>query len=161
MTGRAAPADPTASRSTTLATDDGRLITLELPAATSDADAPRDFIADHWVDLAAASHLGFKRFGIGAVVVQAREQRHEGVEMPFDAHDMHYARDHGPWMQDREAQLPAAWLDAQLQRYDPRTTALLLFPSDGNRTDAPVTACAASGEPAPPEAFQQVRAQQN
>lgn len=115
------------------------------------------FIVDHWADLAAAGFLGFKRFGIGTVVVRTRDRKAE-VSHDFQAHTISYMPDSSPWISQHEAQAPADWLDGQLQSYDPNASAIVLF---ANGDDEAMRAYTVEGTPPPPRAFALSRAQYN
>lgn len=144
------------SRTTTFLDDDANLFTVAVPRGSppGDEEADHSFIADHWLDLAAASYMGFKRLGIGAVVVQERPSQSDVVGL--DAHALGYAPADGAWLDDRD-DLPLAWLDQQFQTYDPNAASLLLF-VDGI---APVRVYRVEGHPPPPEAFEAARSSMN
>lgn len=148
------------SRTTTLVDEDGNEFAIHAPR-TSEVDRDREsshhkLIVAHWTDVAAASFLGFKRYGIGAVIVQERDSRAEGVEHDFEAHSLSYAPANSTWIAERSDRAGSAWLDEQFQSYDPNDTALVLFPDDGT-----LHVYAVNGTPAPPHAFKLARAQYN
>jgi hypothetical protein len=147
------------TRTTTYPADDGGLTTIHAPASAPDdprAADHHDLLVTHWAEIAAASYFGFKRLGIGAVVVQPRASQ-SGLET-LETRKLAYCRDNSPWLRRHEDALPAAWLDDRLQTYDPNTTALVLVTAEG---DADPRAYAVEGAPAPPEAFQHAQASRN
>jgi hypothetical protein len=113
-------------------------------------------IVGHWQDIAAASYLGFKRYGIGAVIVQERDSRADEVEHDFEAHSLSYAPANSSWVVERSNGSAGRWLDDQFQTYDPNDTALILFADNGT-----LYAYAVEGTPSPPYAFKITRAQYN
>lgn len=151
------------SRTTTYPAGDGDLTTIHAPETTPNdalAAAHHDLLVEHWTEIAAASYFGFKRFGIGAVVIQPREGQSDAHA--FDTHRLAYCRDSSPWLRQQKDALPADWLDDQLQSYDPNTTVLVLITTENSGGDAPeARVYAAEATPAPPEAFQIARASQN
>lgn len=147
-----------ASRTTTFIDDDAQMFTVRAPAHIPEAaieSSHHDFIADHWVDLAAASYMGFQRLGIGLVVVQERPSVDEAVQM--EAHTIGYAQADGMWIKNRAAHLPTEWMDTQLQSYDPNESVLALFVE----SEDVIRAYAVSAQPSPPNALHQARAQLN
>jgi len=148
------------SRTTTLVDEDGNEFVIHVPR---DLEVDREqvifhhkLIVAHWTDVAAASYLGFKRYGIGAVIVQERDSRAENVEHDFEAHSLSYAPANSTWIVERSDSTAGQWLDDQFQSYDPNDTALVLFPED----DA-LHVYAVEGTPEPPHAFKLARAQYN
>ena len=146
------------SRTTTFVDDAANLFTIAAPEGVPPdeyEETHRSFIADHWPDLAAASYMGFKRLGIGAVVVQERPSESDVADI--DAHSLGYARAEGAWLDQRESDLPTTWLDKQFQTYDPNTASLLLFVEG----EGAIRAYRAEGQPPPPEAFENTRSAMN
>lgn len=148
------------SRTTTLVDEEGNEFVLQTPRAPELDRAPETahhkLIVAHWTDVAAASYLGFKRYGIGAIIIQERDTRAEGVVHDFEAHSLSYAPAESTWIAERSAGTAGDWLNAQFQSYDPNATALVLFTVDGT-----LHAYAVDGIPAPPHAFKLARAQYN
>lgn len=147
-----------ASRTTTFIDDDAQLFTVRAPAHIPEAAVEsnhHDFISHHWVDLAAASYMGFQRLGIGLVVVQERPSVDDAVQM--EAHTLGYAQADGIWIKKRTEQLPTEWMDAQLQSYDPSESVLALFVE----SEDVIRAYAISAQPTPPDALRQARAPLN
>ena len=147
-----------ASRTTTFVDNDAQMFTVRAPAHVPESAIEsnhHDFIADHWVDLAAASYMGFQRLGIGLVVVQERPSVDEAVQI--EAHTIGYAQADGAWLTNRSDTLPVEWIDTQLQSYDPNDAVLALFVED----EATIRAYAVSAQPSPPDALHQARAQLN
>ncbi len=149
------------SRTTRFIDEDDNTFVIHAPANgaadTATKEEHHQLIVDHWPDLAAAGFLGFKRFGIGAVVVKQRDSQADAVEHDFEAHNVMYAPSDSAWMSDLDERTPADWLDAQFQSYDPNTTTVILFATGGER----LRAYAVEGTPAPPRAFALSRAQYN
>lgn len=148
------------SRTTTLVDEEGNAFVLHTPRAQeadrAQASSHHKLIVAHWTDVAAAAYLGFKRYGIGAVIVQERDTRAAGVEHDFEAHSLSYAPADSAWISNRSDETVEAWLDDRFQTYDPNDTALVLFPNDGT-----LHVYAVEGTPTPPLAFKLARAQYN
>lgn len=148
------------SRTTTLVDEDDNEFVVRTPRRTEDPTAEEPahhkMIVGHWQDIAAASYLGFKRYGIGAVIVQERDSRADDVEHDFEAHSLSYAPANSNWVVERSNGAAGRWLDDQFQTYDPNDTALILFADDGT-----LHAYAVEGTPSPPYAFKITRAQYN
>ncbi len=148
------------SRTTTLVDEEGNAFVVHTPRI-HEVDRAQEsrhhkLIVAHWTDVAAASYLGFKRYGIGAVIVQERDTRAEGVRHDFEAHSLSYAPANSTWIADRSDDALGAWLDDRFQTYDPNDMALVLFPSAGT-----LHVYAVEGTPSPPYAFKLARAQYN
>ena len=148
------------SHTTTLVDEEGNEFVIQTPRA-SEMDRPEErshhkLIVAHWTDVAAAAYLGFKRYGIGAVIVQERDSRAEGVQHDFEAHSLSYAPANSGWIVERSDTPAGKWLDDRFQSYDPNDTALILFPEGGT-----LHAYAVDGTPSPPHAFKLARAQYN
>lgn len=148
------------SRTTTLIDKDDNEFVVRTPRdgtdGAADEEAHHKLIVGHWQDIAAASYLGFKRYGIGAVIVQERDTRADEVQHDFEAHSLSYAPANSNWILERSDGPTGQWLDDQFQTYDPNDTALVLFTEDGT-----VYAYAVDGTPDPPYAFRLSRAQYN
>jgi hypothetical protein len=151
-------------RSTTLIDKNGNLITVGAPEdqPTNDPkeDAHHDFLIDHWMDVAAASYLGFKRHGIGAVVVEERDPATGRLDDMLSTHNLMYSPDAtwtGGWLKQQEERLPSQWLDTRFQSYDPNESAIVVM-ADG---DGSYRAYTVEGTPAPPRAFELVQARSN
>lgn len=149
------------SRTTRFIDEDENTFVIRAPSDSPAEDAIEEehhqLIIDTWSDLAAAGFLGFKRFGIGVVVVKDRSSAAQDVDHDFETHNIWYAPTGSPWMEEHEARTSAAWLDDQLQTYDPNAVVLILFMTD----DPLIRAYAVEGTPTPPQAFKLSRAQYN
>jgi hypothetical protein len=148
-------------RSTTLIDENGHFVTVKAPdgqlANDPKEDTHHDFLTDHWMDVAAASYLGFKRHGIGSVVVTERDQASGRLDDKLTTHNLMYSPADGGWMKRQEERLPAQWLDTRFQSYDPNESAIIIM-ADG---DGSLRVYAADGTPAPPRAFELVQARSN
>ena len=153
-----ADAPSPAPRTATYAAEEG-LIEITAPAAPAACETERahhQFIVAHWKRLAAAAFEGFRRYGIGVVIIEARE-RETDFEHPFTAHALAYATSLGLWTQTPPHSTDPDWLDEQFQTYEPRRAGLFLF-QGGPSAPRPYHA---AGTPAPPEAFRATRAPLN
>ncbi|WP_051141301.1 hypothetical protein [Salisaeta longa] len=150
-----------ADRTSTVINDQGQFITVGMPDHQPAEDrlerAHHDFITGHWMDIAAASFYGFKKIGIGAVVVAATDPATADVEHTMDTRKLMYAPDHGAWLDDRVTGPLAAWFTTKLQTYDPNTEALALMADD----DGTLRGYTVEGSPDPGTCFELVRARQN
>jgi len=149
-------------RRTSLINADGRFVTIRAPETFPEGDAKEaehhDFLGDHWMDVAAASYYGFKRYGIGAVVVADGDPAEAPIDHPFGARRLLYSPDGGRWLQDRpDDQLPVQWLDDRMQSYDPNAEAIVLMAD----TDGSVRTYAVESDPDPGTCFQLVRSRSN
>jgi hypothetical protein len=148
-------------RSTTLIDENGHMITVKAPEnqPTNDPkeDTHHDFLTDHWMDVAAASYLGFKRHGIGTVVVAERDQVSGRLNDMMSTHNLMYSPADGGWLKQQEERLPAQWLDTRFQSYDPNEAAVVVM-ADGDGSFRTYTV---KGTPAPPRAFELVNARSN
>lgn len=148
------------SRTTRFIDEDANTFVIHAPTEGPPADAVEEehhqLIIDHWPDFAAAGYLGFKRFGIGAVVVKPRDSQADEVEHDFEAHNVLYAPSDSHWIEDLDARASSDWLDDQFQTYDPNTTTLLFFTSSER-----IRIYAVEGTPEPPRAFALSRARYN
>lgn len=149
-------------RSTTLIDANGNFVTIKAPDAMPEGDAKEsehhDFLTDHWMDVAAASFYGFKRYGIGAVVVAEGDPAEATIDHPFGARKLLYSRDQGPWLQHASADgLPEDWLDERMQTYDPNASAVVIM-NDG---DGAIRVYVVNGDPDPQTCFELVRSRNN
>lgn|SRR6056297_2318217 len=148
-------------RSTTLIDANGHMVTVKTPedqpANDPKEDDHHDFLTDHWMDVAAASYLGFKRHGIGTVVVTPRDPAEGRVQDTVGMHNLMYSPASGGWLKQQADRLPADWLDTRFQSYDPNEAAIVVM-ADG---DGSVRAYAVNGTPAPPRSYELVNARQN
>lgn len=151
------------SRTTQFIDEDENTYLIHAPQYGPGADPAEEkhhqFIVDHWADLAAAGFLGFKRFGIGTVVIRARDSKAD-VDHDFQAHTISYVPTGSSWMHKHEAEAPTEWLEDQLQSYDPNASAIVLF-ANGTARDEAMRAYTVEGTPPPPRAFALSRAQYN
>lgn len=148
-------------RSTTLLATNGHLVTIKSPddQPTNDPkeDTHHDFLADHWMDVAAASYLGFRRHGIGTVVVTERDPATGRLDDLVKTHNLMYSPADGGWLKQQEERLPAQWLDTRFQSYDPNESAVvILADSDGS-----IRVYELQGTPPPPKAYELVEAHKN
>lgn len=109
------------------------------------------------MDAAAASYLGFKRHGIGSVVVTERDPASGRVDDMMKTHNLMYSPADGGWLKQQEEHLPDQWLDTRFQSYDPNESAIIVM-ADG---DGSLRVYAANGTPAPPRAYELVQARSN
>jgi len=148
-------------RSTTLIDANGHLITVKAPddQPTNDPkeDVHHDFLTDHWMDVAAASYLGFKRHGIGAVVVTQRDPARSAIHESIGTHKLLYSPAQRSWIEEQGDRLPEQWLDTQFQSYDPNERAIVVMVDE----DGSSRVYAVDGTPAPPRSFELVRSRQN
>ena len=112
------------------------------------------FIVDQWDRLGAAAYEGFRRFGVGAVVLQEDAERESPVEHPFAVYNVWYATSGSAWMRDRLKSDRAAWAEAQFETYDPREAGVLMFLREGEAARTYLVVAT----PTPPEAFERMRA---
>lgn len=146
--------------STTLIDENGHFITIEAPddALSGDAkeDEHHDFLVDHWMDVAAASYYGFKRYGIGIVVVSAGDPMEASIDTPFDARKLLYRPDRGAWNSGPE-DVTSDWARDKMQTYDPNSEAIVVMADD----DGSVRSYTVQGDPDPATCFELVRSRNN
>lgn len=139
----------------------GDLITITTPAYHLGnehvEDEQHQFITEHWRGLAAAAYEGFKKLGIGVVIVEEPDALQGDRQHPLAALTVQYAAQGGPWIHEAFAEDVLLWLDEQLQTYDPNEAGLLVF----LREDVHPRLYRVSGTPYPPQALRQVKAQLN
>lgn len=122
------------------------------------ASEHHQFIVSNWMTLAAAAYAGFRRHGIGVVVIEAPADR-ESPQHAFTRHDLAYATGLGGWRQPPPPHPASQWLEGQLQTYEPLEAGLFLFRNQD--TLHPPRPYHAIGTPTPPEAFEASRASFN
>jgi len=148
-------------RSTTLIDANGHVVTIKAPddQPTNDPkeDTHHDFLTDHWMDVAAASYLGFKRHGIGAVVVSQRDRANSAVHESIGTHKLLYSPAERSWIAGQDERLPRQWLDTRFQSYDPNETAVVVRADP----DGSTRVYAVEGTPAPPRCYELVNARKN
>lgn len=148
-------------RRTTLIDENGHLVTVKAPddqpINDPKEDAHHGFLTDHWMDVAAASYLGFKRHGIGTVVVTQRDPAASPIHESIGTRKLLYSPADGGWLKQQEERLPAEWLDTRFQSYAPNESALVVMADD----DGSLRVYAVSGTPAPPRSYELVQARQN
>jgi len=148
-------------RSTTLLDKSGHLVTIKAPddqpANDPKEDTHHDFLTDHWMDVAAASYLGFKRHGIGTVVVTERDPATGRLDDVIKTHNLMYSPADGGWLKQQEDRLPGPWLDTRFQSYDPNESAIAIL-VDG---DGSIRVYELEGTPSPPRAYEVVEARKN
>ncbi|MFN3597703.1 MAG: hypothetical protein ACK41D_10585 [Rubricoccaceae bacterium] len=119
------------------------------------ADAHGRFVADHWPELAAAAYEGYLRHGAGAVVLWRDAAPGRLRPRPFAPERLWYAT--------QVHNLPGAgpdafdgWAARQLERYDPREAAVVVF-IEGKQ----LAGYHVAGPPGPPEAHRRAAASLN
>lgn len=146
---------------TTLIDPNGHLVTVKAPEdqPTNDPkeDRHHDFLTDHWMDVAAASYLGFKRHGIGTVVIPERDPASGRLDDVIKTHNLLYSPADGGWLKQQEERLPVQWMDTRFQSYDPNESAIVVIADQ----DGSLRTYAVEGTPAPPRAFEVVEARKN
>jgi hypothetical protein len=151
-------------RSTTLIDENGHFVTIKAPEALPEGDAVEtdhhDFLVEHWMDVAAASYFGFRKYGIGAVVVaQGDPAATTELDLPFETRELFYSRDdRGPWLHVQTSEnLLEDWLDERMQTYDPNAEAVVIL----HDHDGSVRVYTVEGDPDPQTCFELVRARNN
>lgn len=148
-------------RRTTLIDQNGHLVTVKAPddqpANDPKEDDHHDFLTDHWMDVAAASYLGFKRHGLGTVVVTERDPAASPIHESIGTRKLLYSPADGEWLKEQEERLPADWLDTRFQSYDPRESAIVVMAD----RDGSFRVYAVDGTPAPPRSYELVQTRQN
>ena len=111
------------------------------------------------MDVAAASYLGFKRHGIGTVVVTQRDPAASPIHESIGTHKLLYSPDgiRGGWLERNEERLPVQWLGTRFQSYDPSESAIVVMADE----DGSLRVYAVEGTPAPPRSYELVQARQN
>lgn len=112
------------------------------------------FIVDQWDRLAAAAYEGFRRFGVGAVVLEEDAGRASKVEHPFAVYNVWYATSFSAWMRRRLKDDQAGWTEAQFETYDPREAGVFMFLREGEAARTYIVEATLT----PPEAFERVKA---
>jgi len=148
--------------STTLIDENGHFITIERPDDALDGDAKaeahNDFLVDHWMDVAAASFYGFKRYGIGVVVIAQGDPMDSRVDHPFEARKMLYRPDSaGGWGRSDPDDVLSDWASQKMQTYDPNVDAIVVMADE----DGSVRSYVVKGDPDPETCFDLVRARNN
>jgi len=156
------PQFPIFMRSTTLIDENGHFITVEMPdnglAGDRKEEEHHDFLVDHWMDVAAASYYGFKRYGIGVVVIAEGDPMESHVDHPFDARKMLYRADRaGGWSKADADDVVSEWAKGKMQTYDPNGNAIVVMADD----DGSVRSYLVTGDPNPETCFELVRARNN
>jgi hypothetical protein len=149
-------------RSTSLIDENGHFITIKAPQDAPEGDRKEsehhDLLVDHWMDVAAASYFGFKKYGIGAVIVSEGDPASAPIAHPFGSRRLLYAPADGPWLDEQTDEgLPQDWLDARMQSYDPNAEAVVILVDD----DGSLRAYTVEGDPAPETCFELVRSRNN
>ena len=112
-----------------------------------------DWLAGHWPELAAAAFEGYDRHGAGAVVVWTASRSR--WLRPFQPERLWYATQIHAIPGAAAADFDG-WEARQLETYDPRAEALVVFASAGRPVGYRV-----AGNPAPPHARRLARAADN
>ena len=123
--------------------------------ARSRADAHRDFVASHWSELAAAAFEGYQRHGAGAVVLWRSERPRRLRPRPFEPERLFYTTQIHNLPGTTEADFDG-WEAEQLETYDPRSEALVVYVEGGG-----VAGYRVAGAPPPPQALLEARAAHN
>lgn len=142
---------------TTYPTDHG-LLTITSPADALDdeAEAQHNFLVDHWTELAAAAYQGFRKVGLGVIVIDEDDRKDAG-DQPFATMKVRFAPHGNPWLIHALPRELHQWMEEQFQTYDTSTSALFVFTGP----DEDVRGYCAEGTPTPPDAFQRARAHLN
>lgn len=148
-------------RRTTLIAENGQLVTVKAPddqpANDPKEDLHHDFLADHWMDVAAASYLGVQRHGVGTVVASERDPAASPIHESLGPRKLLYSAAEGEWFKQQEERLPVEWLDTRFQSYDPNESALVVMAD----RDGSLRVYAVEGTPTPPRSYELVEARQN
>jgi hypothetical protein len=149
-------------RSTSLIDENGHFVTIKAPQDAPEGDPKEsdhhDFLVDHWMDVAAASFFGFKKYGIGAVVVAQGDPAEAPVAHPFGSRKLLYSPAEGPWLNGHTDEgLPHDWLDERMQSYDPNSEAVVIIADD----DGSLRSYTIEGDPKPKTCFELVRSRNN
>ena len=141
------PPDQTA----TLATPRG-IVTITEPERPSrrgraHAEGHRQFLAAHWAELSAAAFEGYRRHGAGAVVLWRDAAPRRFRPRPFRPERLWYTTQIHAIPGTSSADFDG-WEAHQLETYDPRADALVVF-VEGDR----VAGYRVAGDPPPPEAL--------
>ena len=141
----------------TYPTDHG-FLTIDSPLDDLDAAAEdqHDFLVNHWTELAAAAYQGFRKVGLGVIVI-ADEDRGDVEDRPFSTMRVRFAPHGNPWLIHALPKDLHGWLEDQFQSYDTDTSALFVFTGPGDQ----VRGYCAEGSPPPPDAYKQARAHLN
>lgn len=151
--------------STTLIDENGHFVTIDFPddALTGDPkeEEHHNFLVDHWMDVAAASYYGFKRYGIGVVVIaEGDPMQGSGMDHPFDARKLLYRPDTaGGWAggAGSDDDVVSDWAEQKMQTYDPNADAIVVMADE----DGSVRSYVVNGDPTPARCFELVRARNN
>lgn len=130
----------------TFVTSDGLLSVATQRAPDRRAADRIAFATDHWPELAAAAWEGFQRHGAGAVVLWRQASPSRWRRAAFTPERL--------WYTTQVHVLPGisreafdGWEAAQIEAYDPRTEAVVVF-VEGNR----LFGVRLTGSPSPPDA---------
>ncbi len=150
---------PPPDSSTTLVTPHGPVTICSRPQPTRAeqrrGDGHRDFLASHWPGLAAAAYEGYVRHGAGAVVLWTEARPGRLRRRPFEPERLFYTTQIHAIPGTTEADFDG-WEARQLETYDPRRHALVVFVEAGR-----LVGYRASGTLDPPVALQRARATHN
>ncbi len=121
-------------RKSTYIEDDG-VMEILMPPASSASDPVEDeqhqFIRRNWESFAAAAYEGFRRYGVGALVVSENPQGERRVPHPFAAHSVWYATTLEGWTDLGRSEEAVLWWREQTEAYDPREACLFVFLREG------------------------------
>jgi hypothetical protein len=84
-------------------------------------------IVENWESFAAAAYEGFRRFGIGAVIVEEDALSENQVRHPFLRHKIWYATSFEAWVKQGYEVGAGSWLEEQIQAYDPQSACMFIF----------------------------------
>ncbi len=152
---RPAPPDPSVS----LATPRGLVTITSAPVRTrrgrARGEAHRTFLADHWPELSAAAFEGYSRHGAGAVALVRAGAPRWFRPAPFEPERLLYTTQIHSLPGATEADFDG-WEARQLESYDPRSSALVVFVEGKTLAGYRV-----AGQPSPPVALREARAREN
>jgi hypothetical protein len=96
------------------------------PPGTLEAEQHRT-IVENWESFAAAAYEGFRRFGLGAIVVEEDKINQASVRHPFLTHVIWYATSVAAWAQQGLLRGVSTWVEEQMERYDPHDACMFVF----------------------------------
>lgn len=117
-------------------------------------EAQHQFITDNWASLGAAAYEGFRRFGIGAVIIHETPPASRTVPHPFVTYQVSYAASFGAWMRTTFADDASKVLGEAFETYDPRESGVFVFV----RGEEPPRAYHIESTLRPPQALERARA---
>jgi hypothetical protein len=116
-----------------------------------------DFLLANWTAIAAASHEGYQRHGVGVVVIPPRLVTTPDVPPNiYLAQRMLYGTPGGAWMKPLTRTSPIQWIDKVTDTYNPTDEVLVVILATGSPRAYRVRASLS-----PPDAFDRLRATLN